>query len=56
MTDKDLERYLRLEAFLNMVGKSGIVNPKPIIAQMAILLDLKPEDIFYGKDSLEGDN
>jgi hypothetical protein len=51
MNQAETDRFFRLQDFLNMVGKSGIVNPKPIIREMAQLLGLKPEEIFYSSES-----
>jgi hypothetical protein len=40
------QRSTKLSEFLNLTGKSGYVNPKPIIEEMAMLAGLDPADVI----------
>jgi hypothetical protein len=40
------QRYDRLERFLNMAAKSGYVNVKPILTEMAILAGLNVDEVI----------
>lgn len=42
MTTEQTLRYLDLERFLNITAKSGYVNVKEVITEMAKLLGLDP--------------